>query len=129
MKKAILVAHGEGGQGTFSIPKASTITPANTDLTFAKAKEYMGSNNAWPEYSSTSYGLFDGLSDADCKALFGSIPKGKGFVSTGLRRGGFMDGPLIYTYRGDAEIGQKDIEDFIAKNGLTSIVLLACRGN
>lgn len=128
MKKIILVAHGEGGQGTFSIPKVKTITPANTDLTFLKAKEYMNSNNAWPEYASTSYGEFGPLDDGDCNQLFNIVPGGGGIVSTGLRRGGDVGGPLIYALRGGANISRDDISDFINANEITSMVLLACRG-
>ena len=129
MNKVILVAHGEGGQGTFSINKVKTITPAKTDLTFSKAKEYMDSSHSWPEYASTSFGQFEPLSDQDCMGLFGKVIKGSGIVSTGKRRGGDFGGPLIYVLRGSADITDSDIAQFISANGVTSLVLLACRGN
>jgi hypothetical protein len=127
MNKVILVAHGEGGQGTFSIPKVKTITPGKTDLTFVKAKEYMDSSHTWPEYASTSFGEFDALDDTDCLALFGKVIQGTGIVSTGKRRGGDFGGPLIYAVRGN-NITQSDITNFIQTNAVTSMVLLACRG-
>lgn len=128
MKKAILVAHGQGGQGTFSIPKVKTITPANTLLTFIKAKEYINSSKAYPEYSSTSFGVFGPLSDADCTDLFGKVPGGSGIVSTGLTRDGDLAGPIVYALRGAQNISRDDITKFINDNAITSLVLLACRG-
>lgn len=129
MNKVILVAHGEGGQGTFSIPKVKTITPAKTDLTFTKAKEYMDSSHTWPEYASTSFGQFEPLSDQDCVDLFGKVIKGTGIVSTTKHRGGDFGAPVIYVLRGGANITSMDISNFISANGVTSLVLLACRGN
>lgn len=128
MKKIILVAHGEGGQGTFSIPKVKTITPANTDLTFKKAKEYMDSSNTWPEYSSTSYGEFGPLDDQDCRDLFNKVPTGIGIVPTGLRRGKDVAGVPIYVLRGANDISRDEISAFIEANAITSLILLACRG-
>ena len=127
MNKVILVAHGEGGKGTFSIPKAKTITPAKTDLTFTKAKEYMDSSHTWPEYASTSFGDFEALTDQNCIDLFGKVVKGNGIVSTGKRRGGDFGGPLIYALRGN-DITANDIEHFVNSNAITSLVILACRG-
>lgn len=127
VNKVILVAHGEGDQGTFSIKGVTTITKAGTALSFADAKSYMTSSNAYPEYASTSFGQFGPLSDGDCTSLFGKVPAGTGIVSTGLRRGGDMAGPLIYALRGNADIGADEITAFIAANAITSLVLLACR--
>lgn len=126
MNKAILVAHGSGGHGTFSIPKVKTITPADKALYFKEAKQYMGSTTTWPEYSSTSFDTFGPLSDADCRDLFGLVPLGTGIVSSGLRRGGDMKGALIYALKGQA-INSDDVKNFIAANNITSLVLLACR--
>ena len=126
--KAILVAHGEGGQGTFSIDmRVKTITPANTALTFAKAKEYIASSNAYSEYASTSFGEFGPVNDAQCRSLFSIAPAGTGIVSTNIRRGGDMAGPLVYVLRGKANIGAGDITTFMQDNSITSLVLLACR--
>jgi hypothetical protein len=126
INKAILVAHGSGGREAFSIPKVKTITKADQSLSFEDAKRYMNSSNAWPEYSSTSFKEFGHLSDADCKDLFKLVPEGSGIVSTGLRRGGDMGGPLIYALRG-IDITSQDITAFINANNITSLVLLACR--
>lgn len=125
MKQVILVAHGEGNP-SFSIPKVKTITPANTALSFQTAKEYMDSDQAWPEYASTSFGEFSPLSDDDCRALFGKIPKGDGIVSTGLRRGKDVGGVSIFALRVH-DINAENIMDFITTNSITSMILLACR--
>jgi len=127
LNKAILVAHGNGGEGTFSIPNVKTITRSNELLSFDTAKQYMSTSKTWPEYSSTNYGEFGGLTDDDCKAVFNKVPAGSGIVSTGLRRGGDMAGAQIYTYRGAAGLTQAEITDFIKKNSISSLVLLACR--
>jgi len=126
MKKIILVAHGSGGHGTFSIPKVKTITKATTALTFEEAIAYINSSKSVPEYSSTSFDEFGCLSDADCKALFMTVPKGNGIVSTGIHRGKDLGGPLVYALRGH-DIDQAQLEEFISKNSITSVVLLACR--
>jgi len=126
MKKIILVAHGSGGHGTFSIPKVKTITKATVALSFDEAIAYMNSTKSVPEYSSTSFDQFGHLSDADCLALFTTVPKGNGIVNTGIHRGGDLGGPLIYALRG-SDIGKDELEEFIKKNSITSVVLLACR--
>ncbi len=128
MNQVILVAHGEGGRGTFSIPKVKTITRANTNLSFEEAKDYLHSTTAWPEYSSTSFGEFGPLNDVHCKELFNKVPTGSGIVSTGLRRGGDVGGVPIYVLRGPTDIYRDDISNFIRAKNITSLVLLACRG-
>lgn len=126
--KAILVAHGEGNQGTFSISSnVKTITKADVNLSFAEAKVYIKSSNAYPEFASTSFGQFGPLSDDDCRALFGVVPTGAGIVSTKIRRGGDMAGPVVYALRGGADIAGADIKNFMTTNSITSLVLLACR--
>lgn len=127
MKKAILVAHGEGGKGTFSIPKAKTITRANHYLYFNTAIDYMKSSNTWPEYSSTSFGQFGPLSNSNCQDLFNTIPAGTGIVDTGLRRGGDVGGTPIYALRTSGNVTQSTIDNFIKTNRITSLVILACR--
>ncbi len=127
MKRAILVAHGQGGQGTFSIPKTKTITRANTPLTFKAAREYIDSTKTYPEYSSTSFGEFGPLTDEQCNYLFEKVPTGTGIVSTGIRRGKDVAGPLVYTLRGGVNINRDDISAFIKANDITSLILLACR--
>jgi len=126
MKKVILVAHGNGDNGTFSIPKVKTITKAKEGLSFEKAREYMAETKSWPEYASTNFDEFGMLSDADCHKLFDLVPTGNGIVSTGLHRGGDLGGPLIYALRG-LDIDSADITTFIDQNDVTSMVLLACR--
>ncbi|QFT39748.1 MULTISPECIES: hypothetical protein [unclassified Vibrio] len=125
MKKMILVAHGNGGEGTFSIPKVKTITPAGKSLSFADAIKYMNSSNPYPEYSSTSFYEFGKLSDLDCKALFSKVPSGKGIVPTGKCRGNDPTLP-IFCLRGE-DITVVQLEAYINKHQYTSVVLLACR--
>jgi len=127
MKKIILVAHGTGGNGTFSIPKVKTITKAGVSLTFDEAIAYINSSKAYPEYSSTSFDTFSPLSDADCTDIFGKIPNGNGIVDTTLRRGKDVAGTPIYTVRGNNDIDQNALTAFIHNNNITSVVLLACR--
>jgi hypothetical protein len=127
MKKIILVAHGQGGAGTFSIPKVKTITPANEALAFAKAKEYINSSKTWPEYSSTSFGDYGPLSDNDCRDLFGGkIPAGEGIVSTSLHKGKDVGAPLIYALR-NRNLNRDALEQYINTNNITTLILLACR--
>ncbi len=129
MNKIILVAHGNGGNGTFSIPKVKTITPANKILTFKKAKEYIEVEKSWPEYASTSFNEFGSLSDADCELLFDSIPNvGPGPVRLGLFKGGDLGGTPVYALRGAPDYNTEDLYNYITMNGITSVVLLACRG-
>lgn len=127
MNKAILVAHGAGDSGTFSIKNVTTITRSGESLSFATAKEYMNSNKSWPEYASTNFQDFSPLSSVDCTALFGKTVPGSGIVSTGLRRGGDMAGALIYALVGTNDIDANDITIFMTTNKITSLVLLACR--
>lgn len=127
MKRVILVAHGEGGQGTFSIKKTKTITRANTALTFTKAKEYMDSSKTWPEYASTSFGEFGPLTEAQCRSIFGKTVAGNGIVSTGLRKGGDMAGIPIYVLKGRDDLSRADLETYITTNSITTLILLACR--
>lgn len=131
MKRVILVAHGDGDNGTFSIPKVKTITPANQILTFGKAKEFLSSSNSWTLYSSTNFFEFDRLSDADCTTIFGRVPAGTGIVPTGTYRiddsaAGNNARVQVFTVRG-VDINSGDIETFIRTNAITSLILLACR--
>ena len=126
MKRIILVAHGEGVPNFSISNKVKTITKANQELGSNEAKDYINSDKSWPEYASTSFGEFGPLSDDDCNSIFGTIPKGSGIVSTGLRKGKDMAAPLVYTLRGH-NASKSDIERFITDNDITSMVLLACR--
>jgi hypothetical protein len=127
MKQIILVAHGMGNQGTFSIKNVRTITRSGEYLYFDDALAYMKSTKTYPEYASTSFGAFSPLSDDECKKLFnGTIPSGTGIVNTGLRRAGHVDGVEIYVLRGN-NLVEADISTFISQNGITSLILLSCR--
>ncbi|PHS78537.1 MAG: hypothetical protein COB59_06610 [Rhodospirillaceae bacterium] len=126
MKKIILVAHGAGESGDFSIPKVKTITKAHESLSFEAAKLYMDTKKAAPEFSSTNFDDFGGLSDQDCNALFGKVPKGTEIVFTGLHKGGDLGGVRIYALRSD-DLTKDQLTDYITDNEITSMVLLACR--
>ncbi|MFZ7114530.1 MAG: hypothetical protein ACO1G9_04040 [Bacteroidota bacterium] len=127
MKQIILVAHGMGNQGTFSIKNVRTITRSGESLSFQDAITYMKDTKTYPEYASTSFGTFSPLSDDECEELFnGTIPAGVGIVNTGLRRAGHVDGVEIFALRGN-NITDADISTFISQNALTSLILLSCR--
>lgn len=126
MKKIILVAHGQGGQETFSIPKVKTITPSGENLSFDTAKEYMRSSNAYPEYASTSFGDFGALSAADCLDLFGKNVAGTGIVNTGTERHANGGNVPIYALR-TVDLTSAQLSAYIEDNGITSLILLACR--
>ncbi|MGB7711453.1 MAG: hypothetical protein WBL95_18280 [Microcoleus sp.] len=124
MATIILVAHGSQRSGSFSNAKVKIITKAGQPLSFDDAKNYLNGGNA-PEFSSSSLGDFSGLSDADCRELFGRVPgEGPGYVNTGKHRGDDMNGYQIFALRGQ-ESSFADIGLFA--QGYDRVILVACR--
>lgn len=124
MATIILVAHGNQRSGAFSNPKVKIITKSGQPLTFQEATDYLRGGNA-PEFASSSLGDYGRLSDADCTALFGVVPaNGPGYIDTGKRRGGDMNGYPIYALRGQ-DVPFLDIGLFAA--GYDKVILVACR--
>ncbi|MNJ86404.1 hypothetical protein D3C87_38980 [compost metagenome] len=124
MERVILVAHGQRQEGVHSKPNVIIITKAYQPLSFEEAINYMKGANA-PEYPSTSVGDMEPLTDANCRALFGAVPVGTGYVFTGKRRGGDMKGYRIFALRG-AESNLEQVSAWATQNDF-KVILLSCR--
>lgn len=122
----IVVAHGGPQPNAASISNIKIITKAETPLLFADAIACFKNTKKFPEYASAGLGHFAGLSDAECKLLFGSVPQGEGFVDTGLKvPSGTYTGAPVWCLNGDKQ--EKALTDIYLEWKDSTIILCACR--
>ncbi len=120
----VLLAHGNQESGAWSHPKIKIITKAQQPLSAEAVRDYLQGGTA-PEFSSCSLGNFGPVSDQECQRDIRVVPgKGPGFVDTGKRRGGDMEGYRIFVLRGKSA----SFSDFGKWAGnFGKVIILACR--
>ena len=113
-------------RGAWSDSRIKTPVAAMHNLSFADAKTYL-KNGKGGLYPSTSFSTFEGLSDEDCKSLFGKALPAGGVQPTGMKLGQDTKGAPIYALR-QKVLSFPELGIMATRNKWDQVILVACRG-